>query len=94
MKGNLCEYCFDIIYICGFVQITTSLFSDWFWITLLVIPIFAFWKLWPILIKPFLFGGGDGNENDDKSESKLDKKKREKAERKANRIKYKPMKRR
>eukprot|EP00270_Netrium_digitus_P016320 TRINITY_DN5837_c0_g1_i1.p1 TRINITY_DN5837_c0_g1~~TRINITY_DN5837_c0_g1_i1.p1 ORF type:complete len:174 (+),score=50.90 TRINITY_DN5837_c0_g1_i1:110-631(+) len=80
--GGLCAYLHDIIYITAFVQIT-SILSDWFWLVYLVIPGFALWKLWELVLQPYFFQHSQEEVEDEKS-----RKKREKAERKAARPKY------
>ncbi|KAJ3068848.1 hypothetical protein HK102_007054, partial [Quaeritorhiza haematococci] len=58
--GGLVDYYFDVVYIGWFVTIAT-LVSDYFWYTYAVIPIFAAYKLYNSLLKPFLsLGGGLG----------------------------------
>ncbi|KAL2898035.1 hypothetical protein RDABS01_039817 [Bienertia sinuspersici] len=79
--GGICGYLHDIIYITGFVQIT-SLISDKFWYTYLVIPAFAAYKA-SGFIKGFLSHDSEGMEEDENT-----RKKREKMERKASRPKY------
>jgi len=78
-KG-IVEYYFDLIYITWFVQVAT-VWSDWFWLIYLVVPTFAVFKLWD-LIGPYFFGAKELAE-DPKS-----KKAREKAEKKANKVKW------
>ncbi|CAI5518055.1 unnamed protein product [Closterium sp. Naga37s-1] len=77
--GGLCGYLHDIIYITAFVQIA-SILSDWFWLIYLIIPAFALWKLWELVLYPYFFQKVEPGEEDPR-----DKKKREKMERKADR---------
>ncbi|GAB4841472.1 hypothetical protein Ancab_022188 [Ancistrocladus abbreviatus] len=77
-SGGVCEYLHDIIYITSFVQIT-SIISDKFWYTYLVIPAFGAYKA-SGLIKFFLSHDSEGMMEDEKA-----RKKREKTERKASR---------
>jgi len=85
MKGNISQYYFDVVYIAAFVQMVTIL-TDWGWFILLVIPSYAFYQLYPLVIKPWLFGGGEQAPTG--PETKAERKKREKTERKRNKIKY------
>ena len=43
------SYCFDIVYICSFILITTACFSDYFWLCYLLVCFFSF------LLFSFLF---------------------------------------
>jgi len=79
-KG-IVEYYFDLVYLTWFVQVTT-VWSDWFWLIYLVVPAFAVFKLWDF-IGPYFFGGTKELPEDAKS-----KKSREKAEKKANKVKW------
>jgi hypothetical protein len=81
--GGLCSYLHDILYITAFVQIA-SILSDKFWFAYLVIPIFAFYKLWELLLYPFFFQRA----KDDVPMDEKERKKMEKMERKANRPKF------
>ncbi|KAG2386954.1 hypothetical protein C9374_001989 [Naegleria lovaniensis] len=53
VSGSLTEYMFDIIYLECFVQLATII-SGWFYLILLIIPIFAIYKLYFSLVQPFL----------------------------------------
>ncbi|CAN4084349.1 unnamed protein product [Withania somnifera] len=79
--GGICGYLHDVIYITCFVQLT-SIISDKFWYTYLVIPAFAAYKL-SGFIKGFLPQGSEDVEEDEKT-----RKKREKLEKKASRTKF------
>ncbi|XP_074572563.1 uncharacterized protein LOC141829043 [Curcuma longa] len=78
--GGICGYLHDVIYITSFVQIM-SILSGKFWWTYLVIPAFGAYKLSDLL--KGLLGGSEGETEDAKS-----RKKREKMERKAARVKF------
>jgi len=80
---GLCEYYFDLIYISWFVQVTTIL-SEWFWFTFLVVPFYAIYKLWDLVLKPWIFRPDER----DLPEDEKSRKKREKMERKASRPKF------
>jgi len=90
--GGLVEYYFDVIYVSAFVQLS-SILTDWMWLSYLVIPIYAVYALWGLVIKPLLQARSAAAEVN-KEESKADQKRREKKERKENRsgrVKYKTM---
>ncbi|CAL5374891.1 unnamed protein product [Camellia sinensis] len=78
---EVCRYLHDVIYITGFVQLTTII-SEKFWYIYLVIPAFATYKLLGV-VKGFMSLGSEGPEEDEKS-----RKKREKMERKVSRPKF------
>lgn len=79
--GGICGYLHDVIYITGFIQLS-SILSDKFWYIYLVIPAFAAYKLFG-LVRGFLPQGFEGVEEDEKT-----RKKREKLEKKASRGKF------
>ncbi|KAI7998762.1 Transmembrane protein 208 [Camellia lanceoleosa] len=78
---GVCGYLHDVIYITGFVQLTTII-SEKFWYIYLVIPAFAAYKLLGF-VRGFMSLGSKGPEEDEKS-----RKKTEKMERKASRPKF------
>lgn len=80
--GGLCSYLHDVLYITIFVQLA-SIISDKFWLVYLVIPIFALYKLWQLVLYPFFFQSSVEDVEDEKA-----KRKREKMERKAGRTKF------
>jgi len=83
MKGHLSEYYFDVIYIAAFVEIAT-IYSDWFWLTFLVIPAYAVYYLWD-WIAPFFtskFGRGDSSV-DTSGGNRAERRRKEREERKA-----------
>ncbi|RAL37310.1 unnamed protein product [Cuscuta campestris] len=79
--GGVCGYLHDVIYITCFVQLT-SILSDKFWYTYLVIPGFAVYKSSGFL-KGLLSNGSENAEEDEKT-----RKKREKMEKKGSRTKF------
>ncbi|EGC34199.1 hypothetical protein DICPUDRAFT_153660 [Dictyostelium purpureum] len=81
--GGLTEYYFDIIYVCAIVQFL-GLFSDKSLYLVLIVPIFAGYKLWTSIIQPyFLNRPKQTDAQGDKS------KRREKMEKKAEKMKFK-----
>ncbi|KYQ96688.1 transmembrane protein [Tieghemostelium lacteum] len=83
LSAGLNEYYFDIVYICVITQVI-GLFTDKALLLLLTIPGFAFYKLWDMVIKPWIFTPDSTPQVEDEKT----KKKREKDERKAKKIKY------
>ncbi|XP_022751637.1 transmembrane protein 208 homolog [Durio zibethinus] len=79
--GGICGYLHDVIYITSFVQLT-SIISEKFWYTFLVIPAFGAYKSFGF-IRGFLSQGSEGEVEDEKT-----RKKREKMEKKASRPKF------
>eukprot|EP01018_Ginkgo_biloba_P007302 Gb_11057 [translate_table: standard] len=78
--GGICGYFHDVIYITSFVQLT-SIISDKFWYTYLVIPSFAAYKFYDV--SKGWFQSSQAEPEDEKS-----RRKREKMERKASRTKF------
>uniref|UniRef100_A0A5B7BUY9 Transmembrane protein 208 n=1 Tax=Davidia involucrata TaxID=16924 RepID=A0A5B7BUY9_DAVIN len=79
--GGVCGYLHDVIYITGFVQLT-SIISEKFWYIYLVIPAYAAFRLFGF-VKGFLSHGSEGAEEDEKT-----RKKREKMEKRASRARF------
>ncbi|MCO5558395.1 hypothetical protein L7F22_011976 [Adiantum nelumboides] len=83
MSGEgLVSYLHDVLYITVFVQIS-SILSDKLWLVYLVIPIFALYKLWQLVLYPYIFQSSSEDTEDAKA-----RKKREKMERKSGRAKF------
>mmetsp|Transcript_35604 Transcript_35604/g.42880 ORF Transcript_35604/g.42880 Transcript_35604/m.42880 type:complete len:189 (+) Transcript_35604:202-768(+) len=87
VSTGFATYYHDLIYITIFVQVMSSLVSDWFWLVYSVVPMFCIFRLWTDVISPYIFtpqpgedGYGDGVPE---NETKAERKKREKMERKA-----------
>eukprot|EP01119_Soliformovum_irregulare_P001672 TRINITY_DN1140_c0_g1_i1.p1 TRINITY_DN1140_c0_g1~~TRINITY_DN1140_c0_g1_i1.p1 ORF type:complete len:170 (-),score=48.31 TRINITY_DN1140_c0_g1_i1:219-728(-) len=72
--SGLVEYYFDVLYLTLFV-LFSSMFSEWFWLTFLLIPAYGGYKLIPMWLNSRAAAEGP--------ESEKDRKKREKAERRA-----------
>lgn len=85
--GGLCSYMHDLLYITSFLQVA-SILSDKFWWFYLVIPGFGIYKVWPIVYENFLKPAPPEGPMDEKERKRL-----EKAERKANRPKFGKMRR-
>lgn len=85
--GGLCSYMHDLLYITSFLQVA-SILSDKFWWLYLVIPGFAVYKAWPFVYENFLKPAPPEGPVDERERKRL-----EKAERKANRPKFGKMRR-
>eukprot|EP01137_Pigoraptor_chileana_P020204 Opistho-2@82264 len=79
--GGIAEYYKDVIYVTLFVQVG-SIYSSRFLLFWLLIPIFALYKLWVGIIAPWIFAPAP-EPMDEETKKKLEKK-----EKKANRVKY------
>eukprot|EP00310_Coccolithus_braarudii_P023786 CAMPEP_0183351738 /NCGR_PEP_ID=MMETSP0164_2-20130417/26222_1 /TAXON_ID=221442 /ORGANISM="Coccolithus pelagicus ssp braarudi, Strain PLY182g" /LENGTH=175 /DNA_ID=CAMNT_0025523997 /DNA_START=13 /DNA_END=540 /DNA_ORIENTATION=- len=53
-KGGMIEYAWDMILLTIFVQITTALISDWFWLLYLIPPGVGSYFLWVKMIYPWI----------------------------------------
>lgn len=78
IEGGIAEHIKDIIILTGGTQLL-SLFSNYFWLLLLIGPLRATWLLWNSVIKPWL-----GQKDD--QEATLSDKKQKQAERKVRRV--------
>lgn len=81
--GSLSDYAFDIIYVLVFVQLTTII-SDYFWLVVLVVPLFAGYKLFAILFGVL----GASSSSAGMEATAEERRKREKKERKMSRPKF------
>eukprot|EP00897_Mesotaenium_endlicherianum_P007622 jgi/Mesen1/6889/ME000353S05908 len=81
--GGLCGYYHDIIFLTAFIQVV-SILSDKAWYLYLLVPGFAFYKLWVLVLYPYFFAPRPQEEEEDEKS----RKKREKAEKKAARPKF------
>ncbi|KAK5584254.1 hypothetical protein RB653_005862 [Dictyostelium firmibasis] len=82
-QGGMTEYYFDIVYVCSIIQ-GLGLISDKCLYLVLVIPIFAVFKIWKTFIGPFL---ASRNQQQQPQEEKS--KRREKMEKKQDKQKVK-----
>ncbi|KAG0560657.1 hypothetical protein M758_9G002400 [Ceratodon purpureus] len=80
--GGLCSYMHDLLYITSFLQVA-SILSDKFWWLYLVIPGFGIYKVWPYFYSAFLKPSEPEGPMDEREKKRL-----EKAERRANRPKF------
>ncbi|VDD86652.1 unnamed protein product [Enterobius vermicularis] len=67
------EYCKDVIILSSFVLILSLLWSPFF-LFLLLIPAYAFYKFWTGLLAPWIFARTDEEFEDDKKNRKRDRK--------------------
>ena len=72
MEGHFSEYLKDIILFIAGVQIL-SLITSYAWILLVVIPIFAFYKLWVLVLAPWFFAPAPEDQGDAGKEDKKPK---------------------
>ena len=84
--GGMSSYYHDVIYIAVFLLLSTALVSDWFWLLGLVVPGYALYMLWTSVLAPWIFNptADELEAKNRSSESREDKRKRERAERKEN----------
>lgn len=73
MQGHISEYAKDAILFSCIVYLLT-LVSDYFWLTLLVAPIYVFYLLWVNFLGPWFFAPAP--ETDDEQDQKKPKEKR------------------
>ncbi|DBA92820.1 hypothetical protein WJX77_005629 [Trebouxia sp. C0004] len=84
LKGSLPYYAVEVIYCLALLQILTALLSDKFWWLLLALPAWGLWLLWQYVLQPYFFSPSpEGVE-----ETAVERRKREKLERKENKVKY------
>lgn len=82
---------FDVVYISWFILLATALISDAFWWTYALIPAYAFFKLWTMVIAPYLrstYGGGSTGSGPDAGESSATSRRAEKREARGQRPKF------
>jgi len=79
IEGGIGENVKDLIILTSGTMLL-SLFTNYFWLLLLLLPMRAFWLLWGSIIKPWL---SQKNAND---EQEIDPKKQKKMERKMRRV--------
>mmetsp|Transcript_37133 Transcript_37133/g.51539 ORF Transcript_37133/g.51539 Transcript_37133/m.51539 type:complete len:178 (-) Transcript_37133:155-688(-) len=89
-QGGMTSYTHDVLYVLIFLQVA-GLFSDWVWATLAAVPLVLLYLAWVKLLYPYIFTPRSGETGSDGPESKLDRKRREKLERKQNCPKMKTM---
>lgn len=83
--GGLCTYYHDLIYLAAIVQLSTIL-SSRFWFAFMVVPLYAAYQAWVNIVKPYFLTPRP--QSMAQEETPAEKKKREKLERKQNRVKY------
>ncbi|ORX52151.1 DUF788-domain-containing protein [Piromyces finnis] len=83
-NGNVVSYLFDIVFIFRFVTFTTA-FSDFYWWFLIVIPLYAVYKIIASVILPILRASTSQNPSPEQVLSKTQQKKQARREN----VKYK-----
>nr|ACO15035.1 Transmembrane protein 208 [Caligus clemensi] len=73
ITSGVSEHVKDLIILVGFAQVL-SLFSNYFWLLLLLIPARGFWMLWKSVIAPWLFAPAPEEDTSAGPESKKTKK--------------------
>ncbi|KAA6427274.1 MAG: transmembrane protein [Trebouxia sp. A1-2] len=84
LKGSLPYYAVEVIYCLALLQILTALLSDKFWWLLLALPGWGLWLLWQYVLQPYFFSPSP----EGVQETAVERRKREKLERKQNKVKY------
>ena len=75
MPGHISEYLKDailfpiIVYVC-------SLYTNYAWLLLLVAPGFAFYKLWVLVLAPYIFAPGPEDQEQEQEQKKVKEKKK------------------
>ncbi|EIW82534.1 DUF788-domain-containing protein [Coniophora puteana RWD-64-598 SS2] len=54
-QPGVTEWCFDIIYVTWACEVGSGTLGEWFWWFYLVIPFYAFFKIWVKFIYPMFF---------------------------------------
>mmetsp|Transcript_55023 Transcript_55023/g.130159 ORF Transcript_55023/g.130159 Transcript_55023/m.130159 type:complete len:164 (-) Transcript_55023:73-564(-) len=78
-KGGFVSPCRDILYLLIFSQ-TVSLYSEWAWCTMGIVPVVGTYQFVTGIIIPFILGGGERDEGYDNSMSKTQAKKAKRQE--------------
>ncbi|XP_045784731.1 transmembrane protein 208 isoform X2 [Maniola jurtina] len=77
MEGGMGEHVKDVVILASITHLL-AIFSNYFWLLLLFLPLRAFWLLWTNILGPWFF-------QEAPAETELDEKKKRKMERKMNR---------
>mmetsp|Transcript_15810 Transcript_15810/g.49703 ORF Transcript_15810/g.49703 Transcript_15810/m.49703 type:complete len:180 (-) Transcript_15810:95-634(-) len=79
--AGVCEYARDIVYL-GVMVVVLACLTDWAWLILTIVPVYAGYLLWTYVLYPYIFTPREG----ERPETAAEKKKREKLERKEKRL--------
>ena len=79
LNGGLTEYYQDLIYV-GAFSLAASTFSDWFWLTMLVVPGVVTYMVVTKLVIPFM-NRPRAEDDGEREETREEKRRRERAER-------------
>ncbi|KAH9938454.1 uncharacterized protein B0H18DRAFT_1205689 [Fomitopsis serialis] len=75
-------FCFCL----GVCQIGSGIFGEWFWFLYLIIPVYAGYKLWTLVISPLLLGRStSANDQEDTAPKEASSKRQEKLRKRAER---------
>jgi len=80
LRGGLTEYYQDLIYV-GAFALTTSTYSDWFWMSMLIIPVVGGYLIITKLVLPFMSMRKQASEAGEREETKEEKRRRERSQR-------------
>ena len=80
LKGGMVEYYQDLIYVGAFALATTT-YSDWFWVSLLVIPAIGGYLIVTKLLLPYMSMKKAVSARDEREETKEEKRRRERSQR-------------
>uniref|UniRef100_A0A914WMA9 Transmembrane protein 208 n=1 Tax=Plectus sambesii TaxID=2011161 RepID=A0A914WMA9_9BILA len=76
LEGGFGEYCKDVVILASIVQLLSLTWSK-FWFLMILIPIFAGYKLWVGILAPWFFAPApEEEESDDKKAKKRDRRMR------------------
>jgi hypothetical protein len=73
--GGVCGYYHDWIYISCFVMFTAS-FSNWFWWTFILVPVYGGYMLWVKVLHPYFMAPREEETMDEATRKKLEKQQR------------------
>ncbi|EGO01661.1 hypothetical protein SERLA73DRAFT_177080 [Serpula lacrymans var. lacrymans S7.3] len=77
-QSGVTEWCFDILYVTWGCQIGSGAFGEWVWYLYLVIPLYAFLKLWTSFISPMVLGRSSAPPSEETTEKETLSKRQEK----------------
>uniref|UniRef100_A0A7S0PLY3 Transmembrane protein 208 n=1 Tax=Ostreococcus mediterraneus TaxID=1486918 RepID=A0A7S0PLY3_9CHLO len=80
LRGGLTEYYQDLIYV-GAFALTATTYSDWFWMSMLIIPAVGGYLIITKLILPYMSMKKQASEASAQEETKEEKRRRERSQR-------------
>eukprot|EP00241_Pyramimonas_parkeae_P020146 CAMPEP_0114285490 /NCGR_PEP_ID=MMETSP0059-20121206/5213_1 /TAXON_ID=36894 /ORGANISM="Pyramimonas parkeae, Strain CCMP726" /LENGTH=179 /DNA_ID=CAMNT_0001406389 /DNA_START=55 /DNA_END=594 /DNA_ORIENTATION=+ len=89
-QSGMMSYTHDVIYISILLQFL-GIAYDWIWLIFLAVPVMISYQLWDKVVSPYIFTPreGEAGYNGNAKETAVERKRREKLERKQNRPKMK-----